>query len=75
VEEKGEKDMNDKVSVSDKALMDIEEKFDVLVTMLHEVRNTRGDVDGRSVSVAITNVQQGHLWFTDATKGVVKPTE
>ena len=61
--------------MNDKELQDISDKFDILVGLLHQVRNTRGDVDGRSVSVAITNVQQGHLWFTDAMKGIVKPTE
>ncbi len=69
MEEKGQKVMNDK------ELQEISDKFDVLVGLLHQVRNTRGDVDGRSISVAITNVQQGHLWFNDATRGVVKPTE
>jgi len=61
--------------MNDKELQDISDKFDILVGLLHQVRNTRGDVDGRSVSVAITNVQQGHLWFNDAVKSDPRPTE
>ena len=34
------------------------------------MRATRGDVDGRGISVAITNVESGHLWFEDAIKDV-----
>ena len=60
--------------MNDKELDEISDKFTLLVSLLHQVRNTRGDVNGRGISVAITNVEQGHLWFEDAIKDVVQPT-
>ena len=51
-------------------LDDISNKFDALISLLHAVRATRGDVDGRGISVSITNVETGHLWFEDAIKEV-----
>jgi hypothetical protein len=51
-------------------LDDITDKFDILISLLHEVRNTRGDVDGRGVSVAITHLETSRLWFEDAAKDV-----
>jgi len=53
-------------------LEDIEDKFDVLISLMHEVRNARGDVNGRGVSVAITNVETGRLWFEDAAKDALE---
>ena len=60
--------MNEKL----KQLEDIEDRFDVLISMMHEVRNARGDVNGRGVSVAITNVETGRLWFEDAVKEAIE---
>ena len=48
----------------------ISDKFEILVSLLHEVRSTRGDANGRGISVAITNVETGHLWYEDAIKDV-----
>jgi len=53
----------------------IEDKFDVLIQLLHAIRNTRGDVAGRGVSLAITHVETGRLWFEEATKDVARPNE
>jgi hypothetical protein len=51
-----------------KSTEDIIAKFDVLIQLLHETRNTRGDIDGRGVSIAITHVETALLWFEDASK-------
>jgi hypothetical protein len=56
--------------MNDKELGDVEEKFEVLVALLHQIRNTRGEVNGRGLSVAITHVETAHLWFADATKDI-----
>ena len=49
---------------------EIADKFDILVSLLTEMRATRGDVSGRSVSVAITNLETARLWYYDALKDV-----
>ena len=54
--------------VMSKITEDIVTKFDVLIQLLHETRNTRGDIDGRGVSIAITHVETALLWFEDAAK-------
>jgi hypothetical protein len=38
--------------------------------LLHAIRNTRGDIAGRGVSIAITHVETGRLWFEEAIKDV-----
>lgn len=53
-----------------KELDEIMDRFDVLIALLHEIRNKRGDVAGRGVSIAITHVETGRLWFDDAIKDV-----
>jgi len=60
-QKQGQKVMNDNTEA-------IIAKFDVLIQLLHETRNTRGDIDGRGVSIAITHVETALLWFEDATK-------
>jgi hypothetical protein len=54
--------------MNDKVIEDILVKFELIISALHQVRNQRGDVNGRGVSVAITNVETGRLWFEDAIK-------
>ena len=51
-------------------LESVEKKFDILISVLHELRNTNGEVDGRGVSIAITHVETAALWFSDAIKDV-----
>lgn len=54
--------------MDNKELDEIRMKFDILVDLLHQVRNTRGDVNGRGLSVAITHTETARLWFNDAVK-------
>lgn len=49
-------------------MQSVQEKFDVLISQLHHTRNTRGDVDGRGISIAITHVETARLWFEDSIK-------
>lgn len=51
-----------------KELDEIVDKFDMLVSQLHRVRNSRGDVDGRGLSIAITNLETAQLWFENSIK-------
>lgn len=58
----------EKETVDRKELDEIGDKFDVLASLLHKVRVTRDDVDGRSMSVCITNLETAQLWFENAIK-------
>jgi hypothetical protein len=45
------------------------------VMLMHEARNTDGDADSRALSIAITQVETGELWFANAISKVVEQTE
>ena len=50
----------------DERINNVKEQFRQLVSDLRDLQSTSAEVDGRSMSIAVTHTQTAELWFKAA---------